>query len=225
MNILYWVVGRIFASQMTHTADTRESQSLSTLIIIVTSILARTFNYNYNPLQSQRQDERNKEKSCVPEAKLERAAAEEEETAHHGDERDGLDGGDDAPERGVQEEGHVADELGPPLRRRAHMLGPRPLLRLPPPLERGRRGEQRGQAGQAEVRRPPEHGHQAAAAHGSGRRRPLGTLLFLSSSVAARVGRAVAVACGVAGCLVARGDVACLFVWFDSLVATGMPMV
>lgn len=104
---------------------------------------------------------------------LERAAAEEEEAAHHGDERDGLDGGDDAPERGVQEEGHVPHDLGPPPRRRAELLGLRPLLRLPPPLEpeeRGRRREQRGQAGEAEVQRPPEHGHQAAA-HGPGRRR------------------------------------------------------
>jgi hypothetical protein len=32
---------------------------------------------------------------------------------------------------------------------------------------RGRRGEQRGQAGQSQVRRPPEHGHQASP-HGGG---------------------------------------------------------
>ena len=37
----------------------------------------------------------------------ERAAAAEEEAAHHGDEGDGLDGRDDAPERGVHQERHV----------------------------------------------------------------------------------------------------------------------
>jgi hypothetical protein len=38
---------------------------------------------------------------------------------------------------------------------------------------RGRRGEQRGQAGQAQVRRPPEHGHQPSP-HGPAEARPRG---------------------------------------------------
>jgi len=108
----------------------------------------------------------------------ERAAAAEEEAAHHGDERDGLHGRDDAPERGVHQERHVPHELGPPPRRRAELLiGARPLP-LPPLLDldpevRGRRGEQRGQAGQAQVRRPPEHGHQPSP-HGPAEARPRG---------------------------------------------------
>lgn len=98
-----------------------------------------------------------------------RAAAEYEEAAHHRDERDGLDGGDEAPEYGVHDEGHVRHELGPPPHRRAELL--RPPVPLQPLLEervvgrrrgRRRRRQQRGQlAGQApEVRRPPEHGDQ-----------------------------------------------------------------
>ena len=99
----------------------------------------------------------------------ERAAAAEEEAAHHGDEGDGLDGRDDAPERGVHQQRHVPHHLGPPpRRRRAELLGARPLppLLYPEPEVRGRRGEQRRQAGQAQVRRPPEHGHQASP-HGA----------------------------------------------------------
>ncbi|XP_039787517.1 uncharacterized protein LOC120653912 [Panicum virgatum] len=53
----------------------------------------------------------------------ERAAAAEEEAAHHGDEHDGLDGRDDALERGVHQEQHVPHQLRPrPRHRRAELL-------------------------------------------------------------------------------------------------------
>jgi hypothetical protein len=160
---------------MTLAANT-QIQSQITLIITATSIVATTANCYCSTTTTITQQDGRIARGKVMRTRSasslqsERASAEEEEAAHHGDERDGLDGGDDPPERSVQEERHVA-----------HKLRPRPRLRLPPPLEseeRGRRGrgEQRGQAGQAEVRRPPEHGQQAAA-HGPtgasrGRRAP-----------------------------------------------------
>jgi hypothetical protein len=97
---------------------------------------------------------------------------------------------------------------------------------------RGRRGEQRGQAGQAQVRRPPEHGHQPSP-HGPAEARPRGGgglharrlvlpppfLSIPAHGQGALRRRRSAGRCGAAAVLFKWLEASCvvLFGWFDTL--------